>query len=158
MDGIEKWSFATGNDVFSSPVISSDGTLYVGSKDNNLYAIHTSSMGLADSPWPKFHQNNQNTGLYKATMSANFAADRTSGTIPFTVQFTDSSQGSITNWLWDFGDGKKSLQQNPVHTYETVSVFSMSLTVSGPGGSDTKTRTNYIVTQYPVGVVEGKNS
>ena len=36
----KKWSFKTGSDVFSSPAIGSDGTIYVGSSDNNLYAIN----------------------------------------------------------------------------------------------------------------------
>ena len=36
--------------------------IYVGSYDNKLYALTSTSLGLADSPWPKFSQNNQNTG------------------------------------------------------------------------------------------------
>ena len=35
-----KWEFKTGGSVFSSPVIGSDGTVYVGSSDNHLYAIN----------------------------------------------------------------------------------------------------------------------
>jgi outer membrane protein assembly factor BamB len=35
-----KWSFSTGDYVVSSPAIASDGTIYVGSIDNNLYAIN----------------------------------------------------------------------------------------------------------------------
>jgi len=35
-----KWSFTTNSDVFSSPAISSDGTIYVGSFDSKLYAIN----------------------------------------------------------------------------------------------------------------------
>ncbi len=34
-----KWSFTTGYDIFSSPAIGSDGTIYIGSEDNKLYAI-----------------------------------------------------------------------------------------------------------------------
>jgi len=39
-----------------------DGTIYVGSWDLNLYAIESSSGGLADSPWPMFHHNLKHTG------------------------------------------------------------------------------------------------
>jgi len=65
--GAKKWEFlieAAGIDpYFSSPAIGSDGTVYFGSRDNKLYAISSdSSQGLAKSPWPKFHANNQNTG------------------------------------------------------------------------------------------------
>jgi len=35
-----KWSFTTGAEVVSSPAIGADGTIYVGSVDNNLYAIN----------------------------------------------------------------------------------------------------------------------
>ncbi len=35
-----KWSFETGGDVQSSPAIGSDGTIYMGSHDNKLYAIN----------------------------------------------------------------------------------------------------------------------
>jgi outer membrane protein assembly factor BamB len=35
-----KWSYTTGNSIYSSPAIGSDGTIYVGSEDNKLYAIN----------------------------------------------------------------------------------------------------------------------
>ncbi len=34
-----KWSYTTGEAVFSSPAIASDGTIYVGSDDRKLYAL-----------------------------------------------------------------------------------------------------------------------
>ena len=33
------WEFETGDEVWSSPAIGSDGTVYVGSYDNKLYAV-----------------------------------------------------------------------------------------------------------------------
>ena len=54
------WEFETGHWVLSSPAIGSDGTVYVGSVDNKLYAIKTES--LAKSPWPMRGQNAQHTG------------------------------------------------------------------------------------------------
>ena len=38
---------------------------------------------------------------------------------PSTFEFYDWSTptGNITSWLWDFGDGTTSNQQNPIHTY-----------------------------------------
>ena len=56
------WEFETGGDVESSPAIGSNGTVYVGSLDNKLYAIKTDSKGLAKSPWPMRGQNPQHTG------------------------------------------------------------------------------------------------
>lgn len=85
---------------------------------------------------------------------AHFSADSTFGTLPFTVQFLDSSIGTITAWQWDFGDNKMSNYQNPIHTYFTADTFTVSLIVTGPDGSDTKTREKYIITVNPSGVSE----
>ena len=79
-----------------------------------------------------------------APPAAEFAADVLSGTVPLTVTFTSQSTGDITFYQWDFGDGATSPQQNPVHVYESSGTFAVSLTVTGPGGSDTETKAGYI--------------
>ena len=56
---------------------------------------------------------------------------------PLPVDFTNLSTGSITSWSWNFGDGATSTVQNPSHTYDVPGTYSVSLTVTGPGGSDT---------------------
>jgi YD repeat-containing protein len=75
---------------------------------------------------------------------ANFTASPTSGNKPLAVQFTDQSTGVISTRQWNFGDGGTSTLQNPSHTYNTAGDFTVSLTVSGSGGSDVETKTNYI--------------
>ncbi len=32
--------------------------------------------------------------------------------------FKDLSQGEVTTWKWDFGDGTTSVEQNPTHEYK----------------------------------------
>ncbi len=76
--------------------------------------------------------------------NADFTATPTSGCAPLTVDFTDQSTGDIDSWSWDFGDGGTSTAQNPSHTYNNVGTYTVSLTVTGPGGSDTATKTDYI--------------
>jgi outer membrane protein assembly factor BamB len=39
-DGTQKWTFATGGTVFSSPAVGADGKIYVGSDDHNVYALN----------------------------------------------------------------------------------------------------------------------
>ena len=39
---------------------------------------------------------------------------------PNSFEFFDISSGNASNWLWDFGDGNTSTQQNPVHTYSAT--------------------------------------
>lgn len=81
--------------------------------------------------------------------SAAFSASPLSGPAPLAVQFTDQSTGNITSWHWDFGDGSTSTEQNPIHTYTSPGVYTVTLTVSGPGGSDTETKPNYITVNHP---------
>ena len=40
--GDKPWSYATGNSIFSTPVIGGDGTVYVGSADDYFYAVSRS--------------------------------------------------------------------------------------------------------------------
>ena len=64
--GTPIWEFETGDDVYSSPAIGLDGTVYVGSYDDKLHAIKTDSKGLAKSPWPMRGQNPRHTGRVMA--------------------------------------------------------------------------------------------
>lgn len=66
-----------------------------------------------------------------------FTASVTSDLSPLMMNFTGSSTGAIDSWFWEFGDGATSTDRNPTHTYTTVGVYSVALTVSGPGGEDT---------------------
>jgi len=75
---------------------------------------------------------------------ADFSGSPTSGCAPLTVNFTDLSTGDITSWSWTFGDGGSSTAQNPSHQYTSGGNYTVSLTVVGPGGSDSETKTNYI--------------
>ena len=75
---------------------------------------------------------------------AAFSANPTTGSLPLAVKFTDQSQGQVTKWTWDFGDGKGSSEQSPVHTYWTSGVYNVILTVSNDYGSSDTTKTRYI--------------
>lgn len=79
-----------------------------------------------------------------AAPTADFTADPVSGPIPLDVNFTDQSTGDITSWHWDFGDGSTSTEQDPSHTYTDSGIYTVSLTVTGPGGSDSETKTDFI--------------
>ena len=55
------------------------------------------------------------------------------------ANFTDGSSGSIDSWDWDFGGDGTSTAQNPTHTFAAPGDYSVKLTVTGPGGSDSQT-------------------
>lgn len=67
-----------------------------------------------------------------------------SGGAPLTVHFYDQSWGKADSWAWDFGDETTSTEQNPVHTYEALGSYTVSLTVSNGAGSSTRIRKDYI--------------
>lgn len=77
---------------------------------------------------------------------AAFTALPLTGTATVTpIVFTNASTGSITTYLWNFGDGTTSTLAAPTHTYATAGSKTVTLTVSGKGGTNTGTRAAYIV-------------
>ena len=132
------WHYAAGN-VQSSPVIST----YYDDGDGEVYIYFT----VNGNPGGVFCLM---TGLVSATVAidapvANFTANTTSGTAPLTVQFTDIS-ANATSWAWDFNnDGTvDSTEQNPAYTYSKAGIYSVNLTVSNAGGSNSEVKTEYI--------------
>ena len=67
-----------------------------------------------------------------------------SGCMPLEVQFSNTSQNTNT-YLWDFGDGNFSTQQDPLHTYLQAGIYSPKL-IATDGGScvDSSIQTNAI--------------
>ncbi|HPG47210.1 MAG TPA: PKD domain-containing protein [bacterium] len=79
--------------------------------------------------------------------TADFITSPLSGFAPLQVIFLDRSSGEIDHYHWDFGDGSNSTEQNPVHTFQNSGSYTVSLQVSGIGGSDQKTVPDYITCQ-----------
>ncbi len=88
----------------------------------------------------------------EAVPVAKFGADVMEGPVPLTVQFSDSSSGNIESWLWEFGDGESSSEQNPSHQYTSADTFTVTLTVSGPGGTAKLSKTDFIKVAFPTGI------
>lgn len=55
------------------------------------------------------------------------------------VQFTDATTDFPASWIWDFGDGSQSFEQNPTHSFESAGVYTVSLIVENCFGADTTT-------------------
>ena len=73
-----------------------------------------------------------------------FAVPRTGWDIYYTTEFVSLSAGQITSYLWDFGDGQTSSDMVASHKYASPGAYTVSLTVTGPSGSNTMTKENYI--------------
>jgi len=74
---------------------------------------------------------------------ADFTASATN-TCNGIVNFLDLSDFNPTSWMWDFGDMNTSDEQNPIHTYTSNGLYTVTLIVSNDFGSDTITFTDYI--------------
>ncbi len=51
---------------------------------------------------------------------SDFTVDNDAGCEPVVVQFTNNSWGNTDTWLWEFGDGGSSVEQDPVHEYRNL--------------------------------------
>jgi len=81
--------------------------------------------------------SNGGSGVFTVTFTVNpplsaEAGGPYSGTICEPVEFTGGATGGIYpyEWLWDFGDGETSTEQNPSHQYNSDDTYTVTLTVT----------------------------
>jgi PKD repeat protein len=79
---------------------------------------------------------------------ADFASNVTT-TCTGEVQFTDESSFYPSSWLWNFGDGETSTDEDPVHIYDADGVYTVTLTVTNEAGTDSETFESYIIVDKP---------
>jgi len=161
LNGTKKWSFSLGTNQMidkSSPAISADGTIYVGTHMSDLdggFIVAVNPNGT--ERWSKKIANEgcysspaiaedgtiyigvtggigSNSWLY-AFGVGELEADANGpyyGLINQPVQFTGSATGGYTpyDWHWDFGDTYTSEEQNPTHIYTLPGNYTVILTVT----------------------------
>ena len=69
------------------------------------------------------------------------------------IQFTDQSTtpgGIIFSWIWDFGDGSGSTQQNPTHQYSTPGTYDVSLVIENSLGCTDTVMQTIVIAPPPV--------
>lgn len=138
-----------GNEYVGTPAI--DHTITGSPAGTNFFRIDGPSVGGAGV-------NRVQTNLFAVTglksplvpppplaPVANFGSAPNSGTAPLAVAFSDLSTGTITARTWSFGDGTSSTLTSPTHTYTAAGTYSVSLTVTGPGGTDTLAKPGLVV-------------
>jgi len=95
----------------------------------------------------RFNSRENSTASSRPKLTISYEADLEEPTADFSftpaqprpgdeVRFSDESTGEPTSWLWDFGDGQTSQQQNPSHTYTTSGSKTVTLVVSNSSGTD----------------------
>lgn len=84
--------------------------------------------------------------LESPILEADFQADVGVNGNPLTVRFNNQSRGEPTEFLWTFGDGNRSEQENPLHTYSAAGTYTVTLTVRR-GRSESETQQQVVVSQ-----------
>jgi len=82
--------------------------------------------------------------------SVDFSATPTQVCWKDQVNFTDLSGQNVDDWLWDFGDGQNSFQQNPQHAYEDTGTYDVTLIATYNGCPDTLVKNDYIEVAPPI--------
>lgn len=160
--GNGQWSIISGATTFGS-VNSASSTASSFPADSSTVLMWTITAG---NTCPDSHDTlvvTSNTSVCIVTL-ADFTADTTKTCISSTVVYTDQSN-QATSWLWDFGAGASPATSTSVGphavTYSSSGLKTITLTVSGPGGTDIKTKTNYVeILQVPgaASVITGASS
>ena len=128
-----QWAWNFGDGSTSSEQNPTHIYTTVGSSSTSTYTVTltaTNANGFDD-------ENKVDYITVTQTPIAEFTVDSRQGKAPFIVKFHDLSAGNPTTWLWEFGDGSTSSEQNPTHLYPFEGSYDVRLTVSNQFGSDT---------------------
>ncbi len=140
------WKTTDGGSTWTKDLSDTDNTHYISD-----ITFMSPTVGIAVGGRGKIYRITLSESPVGKQLSSDFTADKTTGTAPLTVQFTDKSTGNITGWNWDFGDGTTSTEQSPAHTYSTAGSYTVSLVVSDGTNTDTLTMDDYIQVNAPSG-------
>lgn len=154
----------SGSCVYTDTIEVSEGSITTGLPSTSYVCAGTNAVLNANNPgasylWNDGSTNQQlsvnNAGTYWVTVTLGFCETTDStdlvvsdpiafffvidtiGCSPLTTSFFDESTSpadAITTWLWDFGDGATSTQQNPQHSYSSSGNYTVTLTVSTANG------------------------
>lgn len=97
---------------------------------------------------------NDKLGMQAPTVD--FQTDQTTIAPGETVTFTDLTSENPDSWFWTFEGGEPvtSTEQNPVVTYNTPGTYNVTLTAANALGDDTAVKTEYIIVEEEMGVVD----
>ncbi|MEO8378943.1 MAG: PKD domain-containing protein [Acidobacteriota bacterium] len=145
------WTDNAGNETSQSIYLAAGSGSFVKAGDvgANVKSARVSSLAagsykayvVANNSAGSSAQSNTVTFTVGAAPVAAFTVSPASGTAGVTnFTFTDQSSGSISSRLWSFGDGVTSSLAAPAHVYPLSGQYTITLTVSGSGGSSSTSR------------------
>ncbi|WP_292426273.1 PKD domain-containing protein [Methanoregula sp.] len=99
---------------------------------------------------PGYFEGSANSFSLSPVLIAGFITTSLSrGNAPLNVSFMDRSAGFPDAWLWDFGDGTTTQEQNPTHTYVSVGTYTVTLTVKNTDQTDTAIQQDAVIVTPP---------
>ena len=115
-----------------------DMSIYNDSTSNTVLRLANYGRGVWETPINNLR-----------ALKANFTVDNGYPCPGNSVQFSDLSTGTITSYSWSFPGGTPSTStaSNPAVTYSTTGNYTVTLVVTGPSGTSTEVKTNYISTR-----------
>ena len=141
-----QWNFGVYpgiNSIFENP-----STTYLNCGAYVVKLIVTDINGLQDSTEQPIN--------IRCSPNAQFITSAAEGCLPVSVQYTSTAtpgSGSITDYVWDFGDGSSGTGFNPPHTYNEIGCKNVTLIVTNTYGCVSDTTINKVLCVYspPVG-------
>ncbi len=88
--------------------------------------------------------------LVNVTPTSVFTLSAGNACVGNVISFTNVSTGNPTSYSWDFGDATSSTSIDPTHLYGSAGTYTVSLTATNGGGSNTSQQ---VVTIYPIPTV-----
>lgn len=137
-----EWDFGDG-------FTAADKTKFSGSRIEHLYerpGTYTITLNVRTTAGTVY-TGKQQLVVRAPLIDACFIASRKSGKAPLGVRFdTGCSTGAFTTWLWDFGDGSQSNEQNPTHVFLKTGEFRVVLVSTDKDGLRSSKETTISVT------------
>lgn len=129
-----------------------DGVLRQSVVIPNMVTTYFGGNPIVNWGWSGATGGGSNTQQVCVLSQSNWVGGTNYQSCNLTVQFQDvstSNVGSVTSWVWTFGDGGTSTLQNPSHTYPAYGTYNASLTITDNQGC-TNTYSHPIVINPPI--------
>ena len=86
----------------------------------------------------RFNSTSSRVTIVYPSPVASFTTSKKSAITAEKITFTNESE-EATEYLWDFGDGQTSSDENPTHAFYEAGNYTVSLTTTGKGGENVST-------------------
>ncbi len=140
------WGFAIKDNVENYMDYSYCSKMYTQGQVNRMRNAIVSSVGGRNNLWTTTNLTNTGADGNLYLCKADFTSNKTSVCAGGSVEFYDESYNAVNGWTWSFPSGTPSTSnaQNPVVTYSTPGVYTVTLNATDGSTNSSETKTAYI--------------